>query len=151
MRQKTIILTLSILFFLCGCASWYGSSSGDELVVTSLCQLIEDSDKFAGRRVHLKSKVRPSSHSVISLYDDECDDAVVVLDISSTLEGTPAVEKTMQIVWEGYPAPMSNNAVIELYGIYRSNKSTLPMRYIIVERVIDIARGNGGAMERPGE
>lgn len=143
MRFKIIFFPLPVFFLLSGCAIWHGSSSGDELVVTSLCHLIEDSEKFAGRRVHVKSKVRPSSHSVISLYDDECNDAVVVLDIPSTLEGTPAFEKTMRVVWEGYPAPKSTSAVIELYGIYRLNKSKLPMRYIIVEKVIDIANERG--------
>jgi len=103
-----------------------------------MAALIKNPEKYAGSRVHIKSKIRPSAHSVIALYDDDCKDAVIVLDVPSALEGTPEIEKMMKVVWVGYPAPRKEIAVIELYGIYRWKKEQVPSRYIVAERVVDV-------------
>ncbi len=122
-----------------GCASSPTSNTENALVHTSVCQLVANPEKFAGSRVHLKSMVRPSAHSVILLYDDNCKDAVVVLDVPSNLEGAPEIEKMMNLVWEGYPGPRASNVTIDLYGVYRWRKNEVPSRYIVAESVIDTA------------
>ncbi|MUV15278.1 hypothetical protein [Noviluteimonas gilva] len=113
------------------------SNTGGDLAVTSPCELIANPEMNADTRVHIKSLARPAAHSVILLYDEACKDAVVVLDVPSSLHGTPGVEKMMKVVWEGYPAPRAGNTVIELYGVYRWKKNDVPSRYIVAERVVD--------------
>ena len=140
MKLISVICLLLAAILLSGCASLRASNAVDELAVTGLCQLIVDPEKYAGRRVHIKSNVRPSAHSVISLYDDECKDAVVVLDVPNGQVGTPEIEKMMRVIWEGYPTPKVHNVAIDLYGVYQWKKREIPSRYIIVERVIGTSR-----------
>ena len=128
-------LSLPVFVVLSGCAS-LPPNNGGELAVTSLCELISKPAQHTGSRIHIRSMVRPSAHSLILLYDDRCSDAVVVLDVPTNLEGTPETEKMMKMVWEGYPAPSAANT-IELYGVYRWEKGEVPSRYFVVESIVD--------------
>jgi hypothetical protein len=104
----------------------------------SVCALIADPVKFAGRIVTVSALVSSDGFHGTSLGDPRCDGAGVVLKIEPALEERPDVIAMRQTIFAGVPGTKGKRITGVFTGRFEWHRRSRPLYVLIAKAASDV-------------